>query len=200
MMIASAKPPAIALWWWPMPSTGSLTFTQSAKTKMPITIDGKPFSTSSHRRTCSPMRGRRELADVDRASARPNGSAISGRDRDQEERCRRAPARCRRLSGRRRRRALVKKSQLSAPTPRLNDRPDDDREHGDRDHGGGDHAPSSAMRFEHAAGVRERPVALSEIGCRSSISRPSAASSKRLTMRCAAKFVMNVITSRISAR
>ena len=56
MMIDSAKPPAIALWWWPMPSIGSFVFTQSVKTKIPITIDGKPFSTSSQSRICSPIR------------------------------------------------------------------------------------------------------------------------------------------------
>ena len=56
MMIASANPPANALWWWPQPTSGRAVLTISVKTKMPITIDGKPFSTSSQRRTCSPSR------------------------------------------------------------------------------------------------------------------------------------------------
>ena len=47
MMIESAKPPAQALWWWPIPRIGSFVLTASAKTKIPITIDGKPFRTSS---------------------------------------------------------------------------------------------------------------------------------------------------------
>jgi hypothetical protein len=56
MMIESAKPPAIALWCPPQPTIGTFTFTQSVKTKMPITIDGKPFRTSSQRRICSAAR------------------------------------------------------------------------------------------------------------------------------------------------
>ena len=55
MMIASAKPPAQALRWCPKPR--NLCFTSSAKTKMPITIDGKPFSTSSQSRTWFASRG-----------------------------------------------------------------------------------------------------------------------------------------------
>src|SRR5215204_1274662 len=43
MITASATDPASALWWWPTIS--------SVKTKIPITIDGTPFSTSSASRT-----------------------------------------------------------------------------------------------------------------------------------------------------
>ena len=39
-----------------MPEHGTFVLTQSAKTKMPITIDGKPFRTSSQSLTCSPIR------------------------------------------------------------------------------------------------------------------------------------------------
>ena len=39
-----------------MPTIGSVALTTSVKTKMPITIDGKPFSTSSQSLTWSPIR------------------------------------------------------------------------------------------------------------------------------------------------
>ena len=118
MMIASAKPPAIALWWWPQPTTGRLTLTQSAKTKMPITIDGKPFSTSSQRRTCSADPLRCELADVDRRQ-HADRQRHRRRDPDEEqtadERRRDAAARLAEE-----RRPLREEVQVSACTPREN--------------------------------------------------------------------------------
>ena len=74
MMIASAKPPANALWWCPQPTIGTSVFTISVKTKMPITIDGKPFRTSSQSLICSPSRrGANSLTKI--AVRTPNGSA-----------------------------------------------------------------------------------------------------------------------------
>ena len=76
IITARANPPASALWWLPHPTTGSLTFTSSANTKMPITIDGNPFRTSSHSRTWSPIRGgANSLTKM--AVNTPNGRAIS---------------------------------------------------------------------------------------------------------------------------
>ena len=74
-------------------SRGTSAFTSSVKTKIPITIDGKPFRMSSQSRTCerppaSRTRSRRSRPTADRKCDR-------GRDRDQHDRaddCGRDPA------------------------------------------------------------------------------------------------------------
>ncbi len=53
MITERAKPPAHALWWWPIPRIGTCAETTSAKTKRPMTIEGTPFKTSSQSFTWS---------------------------------------------------------------------------------------------------------------------------------------------------
>ena len=84
-MIESAKPPAHALWWWPISSSGSFVLTTSAKTKMPITIDGKPFRTSSQSLIWSPTRRGSKLADEDR-DQHPDRDRDRRRDQHEHDR------------------------------------------------------------------------------------------------------------------
>ena len=171
MITASAKPPAIALWWWPMPSTGTLVFTASVNTKMPITIDGKPFSTSSHNRICSPDANGRELADEDRGEdAHRQGDRVATPTRSSEPASAGAipplPPKKSELG------PLMKKSRLIAPTPRL---PTDQMTTASTAiaRAAASTAEPSATRLTSSR-RRPRPVALSEIGSGSISRRPSA--------------------------
>ena len=109
---ASANAPAKPL--WPCPTT------TRPKTKMPITIAGTPFSTSSARPTRRADRRRRELVQVDRDED-PDRQRHQRREPDEHER---ADERVREpLRHRRRTRTapgvFVIRSRLSAPAPRF---------------------------------------------------------------------------------
>ena len=181
MMIERAKPPAIALWWCPMPTTGSGALTMIVKTKMPITIDGKPLSTSSQSRICRAIRSGANSLTY-RAVSTPKGSAIAVAiatssnvpdDRWGDPATGLAEAR----------RPLDEEVEVECADTADEDPPDDKCKRSDRQRGSQHRQPFGDL-------VHEQPAARAA-GCLEAESRfrhqpPVRWNSKRLTIRCAA--------------
>ncbi len=182
MMIDSANPPAMALWWWPQPRIGSGASTTIVKTKMPITIDGKPFSTSSQSLICRPIRSAANSLDVE-SSQHAEGQRDHRRDRDEHQR-----------AGDRRRDASTRLTELRRPLHEEvevqradaadEDRPDDERKRSDGQR-------RSKHRRAFGDLVHQQPAARATGGLEAQgrlrhQPPPARFTSKRLTMRCAA--------------
>ena len=139
---------------------------------------------------------RRELADVDRSE---DAERQRDRRRDGDEHQRSDDRRCDPAALlTEERRSLREEVEVDRSDAATSDRPDDKREQQDREHGG-EHRPTFRDTIEEQAA----PSAAGRLQAdRRLVHQPPPVrwNSKRLTTRCAATFVMNVITSRISAR
>ena len=162
---------------------------------MPMMIDGKPLRTSSQSLICSPTGfGANSLTKI--ATRIPTGSAIAVAIATSMSVPTNAgaipPPVSPNTAG-----PFVKKSRLSACQPRASTEPTTIASTATA-RSAARTATATATRF-HQSRRRERPVAFSEIATSLTVP-PRAACSNRWTIRCATKFVVNVITSRISPR
>ena len=161
----------------------------SAKTKMPITIDGKPFRTSSHEPDRPRDRARRELADVDR-DQHADRQRHRGRDRRRARASRRTRARSRRPVSPKVAGPFVKRSRFSAASARRTTDQTRRASTRDRQQRGERRAASlgRAVDEQAPAAAAGRAQATSRLH-----QPPLRWSSKRLTTRCAETFVTSVI-------